>query len=136
MAWTLHYIDYYEEWLEAQEEDLQDEAIAQLGVLEEYGPNLGRPWVDTLKGSKISNLKEVRFSYKGAPIRILFAFDPRQQGVIILGGDKTGDKRWYKTNIPIAEKLYAEHLEKQKKETKQKVKKKRTIKRGKGDDYS
>jgi hypothetical protein len=51
-----------------------------------------------------------RIQYKGAPIRVLYVFDPKQQGIIILGGDKTGDKRWYKTNIPIAERLYAEHL--------------------------
>ncbi len=52
---------------------------------------LGRPRVDTLKDSKLPNLKKLRFFYKGAPIRILFAFDPKQQGVIIVGGDKTGD---------------------------------------------
>ena len=131
MAWTLLYLDYYADWLEAQDEDLQDEAFAQLGVLEEYGPTLGRPRVDTLYDSKLPNLKEVRFFFKGAPIRILFVFDPKQQGVIILGGDKTGDKRWYKTNIPIAEKLYAEHLEKQKEEDEEKIKKEKDDKKGK-----
>lgn len=95
---------------------------AHLEVLKQLGPTLGRPRVDTLKDSKLPNLKELRFFYKGVPIRILFAFDPEQQGVIILGGDKSGDKRWYKTNIPIAEKLYAAHLEKQKKEDKEKAK--------------
>lgn len=112
--WTLLYLTEYENWRDDQEEDLQDEAAAQLEVLKQFGPTLGRPRVDTLKDSKLANLKELRFFFKGAPIRILFAFDPKQQGVIILAGDKTGDKRWYKTNIPMAEKLYAEHLEKQK----------------------
>ena len=116
MTWTLIYLDYYENWLNDQEEELQDEAFAQLEVLSQFGPTLGRPRVDTLKDSKLANLKELRFFFKGAPIRILFAFDPKKQGVIMLGGDKTGDKRWYKTNIPIAEKLYAEHLDKQRKE--------------------
>ena len=71
--------------------------------------------MDTLKGSRIANLKELRVQHKTEPIRILFAFDPKQQAVIILGGSKQADKRWYNTNIPIAEKLFADHLEKQRK---------------------
>lgn len=116
MPWTLIYLAEYESWRDDQDEELQDEAAAHLGVLEEIGPTLGRPLVDTLKDSSMKNLKELRFAYKGAPIRILFAFDPKQQGVIILGGDKSNDKRWYKKHIPIAETLYAEHLKKQKEE--------------------
>lgn len=102
MTWTLIYLDYYENWLAEQDEELQDEAFAQLEVLKQFGPTLGRPRVDTLKDSNLANLKELRFFFEGAPIRILFAFDPKKQGVIMLGGDKTGDKRWYRTNIPIA----------------------------------
>lgn len=131
MTWTLIYLDYYENWLNEQEEELQDEAFAQLEVLKQFGPTLGRPRVDTLKDSNLANLKELRFFFKGAPIRILFAFDPKKQGVIMLGGDKTGDKRWYKTNIPIAEKLYAEHLEKQRKEDEERLRKERDEKKGK-----
>jgi hypothetical protein len=115
MAWSLLYLDEFTTWLEEQVEDLQDEAVAHLELLRDRGPLLGRPYADSLYDSKLSNLKELRFSFEGAPIRILFVFDPKQQGVIILGGNKAGDKRWYKTNIPIAEKLYAQHLERQKK---------------------
>jgi hypothetical protein len=122
MPWSLMYLAEYENWRDGQEEGLQDEAAAQLDVLKKFGPTLGRPRVDTLKDSSLPNLKELRFFYKGAPIRILFAFDPKQQGVIILGGDKSGDKRWYKRNIPIAERLYAAQLEKQKKEDEEKPK--------------
>lgn len=118
-------------WLDGQEEDLQDEALSYLEMLKDRGPLLSRPYADTLKGSKIANLKELRFSYKGAPIRILFAFDPRKQGVIILGGDKTGDKRWYEKNIPIAEKLYAAHLENQSKQ-REPVKEEKAKKKDKG----
>lgn len=131
MTWTLIYLDFYENWLNQQEEELQDEAYAQLEVLKQIGPTLGRPRVDTLRASKLPNLKELRFFFKGAPIRILFAFDPKKQGLIMLGGDKTGDKRWYKTNIPIAEKLYAEHLEKQRKEDDEMLQKEQDEKKGK-----
>lgn len=79
-------------------------------LLEVNGPNLGRPQVDTLKGSKIPNLKELRVQHGGRPIRILFVFDPRRVGYLILGGDKSGDNRWYETFIPRAETIYQQHL--------------------------
>ena len=63
----------------------------------------------------MSNLKELRFQFEKAPIRILFAFDPKQQAILILAGNKQGDKHWYDTNSPIAERLFKEHLEKQRK---------------------
>ncbi len=115
MQWTLKYLDEFTSWLNAQDEGLQDEALARLELLTRVGPLLGRPYVDTLKGSSLPNLKELRFDYQRAPIRILFAFDYKKQAVILLGGDKGGDKRWYETNIPIAEKLFNQHVQKERK---------------------
>lgn len=115
MPYTVLYLDAFAGWLGAQEDNCQERVIAHLDLLQERGPLLGRPYADTLKGSKINNLKELRVQYKTEPIRILFAFDPKQQAVIILGGSKQGDKRWYEDQIPIAEKLFSEHLEKQRK---------------------
>ena len=120
--WTLVYLDEFDDWLEDQEINLQDEVDAALGLLEEFGPSLGRPRVDTLCDSKLPNLKELRIQFKGAPIRILFVFDPKRQGVIILGGDKSGDERWYKRNIPVAENLYAVYLKAQNEDNEQKKK--------------
>ncbi len=102
---------------------MQDEALAHLELLKDRGPLLARPNADTLKGSSIANLKELRFEHDGAPIRILFAFDPKRQGVILLGGDKQGDKRWYETNIPIAETRFNEHIERQRKEDEERARK-------------
>lgn len=73
------YSDEFEEWLDAQAEALQDETVANLGVLVAMGPSLGRPKADTLKGSKLKNLKELRFEFDRAPIRVLYAFDPKRQ---------------------------------------------------------
>jgi hypothetical protein len=115
MPYIVLYLDDFATWLDAQDEDCQIRVIAQLDLLQERGPLLGRPYVDTLKGSKVTNLKELRVQYKREPIRILFAFDPKQQAVIILGGSKQGDKRWYEEHIPIAETLFFEHLERQQK---------------------
>lgn len=131
MPWIIKYLQNFTDWLEEQEEDLQDESLAQLERLKEYGPSLGRPYVDTLYDSKLPNLKELRFFYKGDPIRILFVFDPKRQGVILLGGNKSGNNRFYKTNIPKAEKLYSEYLKNQEIENKTKTKKNKMEKRKK-----
>ena len=81
------------------------------------GPTLGRPQVDTLAGATLTNLKELRIQIQGDPWRVLFAFDPKRQAIILVGGNKRGDKRWYRKNIPIAEERYRRHLESMKGET-------------------
>lgn len=110
MAWEIEASDEFADWYR----DLDyDEALSvnfSVGILEEAGPALGRPHVDSLQGSKIPNLKELRVQHQGRPLRIIFVFDPRRVGYLILGGDKTGDSSWYKTFIPKAEKTYAKHL--------------------------
>jgi len=96
--------------LEKEDSDLYEEILAHLKVLAAMGPALGRPRVDTLKGSRFSNMKELRIQFRGDPIRVLFAFDPKRQAVLLLGGNKGGDKRWYKVHVPMADKRYQEHL--------------------------
>ena len=66
--------------------------------------------MDTIKGSRLSNLKELRFQHRGAPWRVLFAFDPDRAAILLIAGDKGGDKRWYKKHIPIAEGRFERHL--------------------------
>ena len=82
---------------------------AALDELERRGPGLGRPFVDSVKGSRHQNMKELRSV--GGHLRALFAFDPRRHGIVLLGGDKTNDWRgWYARNIPAADRLYDNHL--------------------------
>ncbi len=84
-------------------------------ILAEGGPSLGRPFVDTINGSRIANLKELR--PKRSDIRILFAFDPRRTAILLLGGSKTNDwQGWYDRNIPIAERLFDVYLAELRKE--------------------
>lgn len=78
--------------------------------LSKFGPGLGRPQVDTIKGSKLSNLKELRVQHRGEPWRVLFVFDPKRQAILLVGGCKQGNPRWYKEVIPIAERRYKRHL--------------------------
>ncbi|MEZ4734565.1 MAG: type II toxin-antitoxin system RelE/ParE family toxin [Caldilineaceae bacterium] len=73
-------------------------------------PMLGRPQVDTLQGSSLPNLKELRVQIQGDLWRVLFAFAPKRRAIVLVGGNKRGDKRWYKKNIPIAEARYQRHL--------------------------
>lgn len=110
MQWILVCSTEFEAWLNAQTEALQDATLTNLRILEEFGPTLGRPKVDTLKGSNLKNLKELRFEFDRAPIRVLFAFDPNRQALIILAGDKSSDKRWYEKSIPTAEKIFLRHI--------------------------
>jgi hypothetical protein len=111
MKWNVIFDPDFKLWFYQQELELQDEVFSVLTLLMEFGPSLGRPRVDTLEGSSIKNLKELRIQYKGEPWRILFAFDPKRQAILLVGGNKTGNKRWYKKNIPIAERRYEHYLE-------------------------
>ena len=111
MEWTIIFHPDFGNWLYEQAEDVQDSILVGLGLLKQEGPLLGRPYVDTLKGSQYPNLKELRVQHAGEPWRILFAFDPVRQAVVLVGGNKTGDKRWYEKNIPVAERRFTEHLE-------------------------
>ncbi|EDZ96736.1 type II toxin-antitoxin system RelE/ParE family toxin [Limnospira fusiformis KN01] len=116
MKWNVIFDPDFKLWFDQQEQELQDEVFSVLILLMEFGPSLGRPRVDTLKGSSIKNMKELRIQYKGEPWRILFAFDTERQAILLVGGNKTGNKRWYKENIPIAERRYEHYLEQLKQE--------------------
>jgi hypothetical protein len=108
--WEIEISDEFIDWYRGLDDDEVESVNFSVDLLEQAGPMLGRPHVDTLQGSKIPNLKELRVQHQGRPLRILFAFDPRRVGYLILGGDKTGNAKWYETFIPIAENIYARHL--------------------------
>ena len=88
--------------------------LAAIFVLEQYGPTLSRPHVDSLKGTdKVKNLKELRVQHKGKPYRVFFAFDPLRQAVMLCGGDKTGNRHFYESMIPLAEREFLNYLKEQ-----------------------
>ena len=109
MGWDIEGTDQFKEWF-LRLTDAEDTAVSEaIDALIVTGPSLGRPFVDTLSGSRIPNLKELR--PKRNDIRILFAFDPRRTAILLLGGSKTNDwQGWYERNIPEAERLYDEYL--------------------------
>ena len=98
-------------WFAGLVETLQDAILAHVMLLRERGPQLGRPYVDTVEASTFTNMKELRVQFHGEPWRILFAFDPARAAILLVGGNKQGDKRWYKKYIPIADQRFRKHLE-------------------------
>lgn len=111
MMWEVEVTDEFEEWWHSLDEAEQESLAASVRLLEQLGPGLGRPHADALKKSRHSNMKELRTQHAGRPIRTLFAFDPRRTAILLIGGDKTGDKRFYERMIPLADRLLDEHLE-------------------------
>lgn len=111
MAWDVEFTDQFGEWWDALDEETQVAIDAIVRVLEKVGPALTRPYADTVKGSRHPNMRELRVQHRGRPLRLLYAFDPRRTAIVLVGGDKGGDDRWYDVHIPIADKLYDEHLE-------------------------
>jgi hypothetical protein len=109
-VWEIEYTDQFEEWWKKLGDRAQEDVSVAVSKLEERGPTLSRPFVDTIEGSKYPHMKELRPLRSN--IRILFAFDPRRMAILLIGGDKTGRwKEWYEEMLPVAERLYAEHLE-------------------------
>lgn len=110
MAWTVEMTAAFEEWFRSLDDAQQDSLAVNIGLLSEVGPALGRPHADSVKGSRHSNIKELRTQHEGRPLRTFFAFDPRRVAILLIGGDKTGDKRFYDRMIRLADKLYSQHL--------------------------
>ena len=112
MAWVVLLSTAVDVWLTRLDEGSQDAVAADIRVLEEIGPQLGRPYVDTLAGSRHPNLKELRTHYGHHQYRIAFAFDPKRQAILLLGGDKTSanQRQFYKSLIKEADAILDRHL--------------------------
>lgn len=116
--WEIYQTDEVAAWMEdlrRTDPQAAEKVEAAVDVLSEHGPTLGRPLVDTLTGSKIANLKELR--PRQTTIRVLFVFDPWRSAILLIAGDKAGQwKAWYDRAIPQAEELYAVYLKERAKE--------------------
>ncbi|MHB1641953.1 MAG: type II toxin-antitoxin system RelE/ParE family toxin [Acidithiobacillus sp.] len=130
MNWDVEYTDEFGEWWELLTTAEQESVRASVKLLGDLGPHLGFPHSSGVLGSRHGNMRELRVQHSGMhsfpngssgncvsltqhagrPYRILFAFDPRRCAILLLGGDKTGNDRWYDENVPVADRLYDEHL--------------------------
>ena len=112
MEWEVLFQDEFDAEFRTLEQNLQDELLAHALLLRKFGPNLGRPTVDSLKGSRHMNMKELRFGWAGEVWRVAFAFDPRRRAILLVGGDKRGtdQKRFYRRLIAVADERLDRHL--------------------------
>ena len=120
MAWIVLLADEFEPEFLLLEKDVQDEVLAMTRLLQQLGPSLGRPRVDTLKDSRYANMKELRFDAADGVWRVAFAFDPKRRAILLVAGDKSGgsQKKFYRELIRKADTRFGAHLERVKKERK------------------
>jgi len=118
--WVVELADEFEPEFDALHEDVREGIYALWLVLEAFGPQLGRPRADTLKGSTYSNMKELRFSAADGEWRVAFAFDPRRSAILLVAGDKSGgsERRFYRDLIRKADERFNAHLDRLEKERK------------------
>lgn len=116
MEWEAEFTDEFGRWWNGLAGEEQEDVRAKVNLLRRFGPSLGRPHADRIGSSKHSNMKELRVQHAGRPYRVLFAFDPRRCAILLIGGDKTGNNRWYEEFVPVADRLYDEHLQALRKE--------------------
>lgn len=114
MEWQVEFHDDFESEFDTLPQEVKNELLATAEILENFGPLAKRPHVDTLKGSKYSNMKELRFSASDGVWRVAFAFDPLRQAILLVAGDKSGvsQKLFYKHLIQKADARYKSHLQK------------------------
>lgn len=110
MSWDVEFTDEFEQWWAGLSEEEQEEISAKVELLEEHGPTLPRPHADVITSSKHSNMKELRGKVREANLRVLYAFDPRRTALLLIGGDKTGNPKWYQQFVPVADDLFDKHL--------------------------
>ncbi len=108
--WEVEYTGEFGAWQNSLTEDGQVDVDATIRILRQRGPALRRPHSGVIVSSRHPNMKELIVQHTGKPCRVLYAFDPRRSAILLVGGDKTGDDRWYEKSVPAADRLYDEHL--------------------------
>ena len=116
MEWEIEYTDEFGTWWNSLSEEEQVSVRASVRLLGDYGPELSFPHSSGIKGSRHRKMRELRVQHAGEPYRVLYVFDPRRCAILLIGGNKTGNDRWYDEFVPIADRIYDEHLEALRKE--------------------
>lgn len=120
MGWTVEFTEEFECFWGNLSTEEQEEISAKVELLEERGPTLGRPHVDRIHQSRHQNMKELRGKVDEKNLRVLFVFDPHSTALLLVGGDKTNDPKWYDKFVPIADGIFEEHLRELEREQKRK----------------
>jgi hypothetical protein len=110
LEWEIEFTDEFGRWWDLLSESEQESVRAAVNLLKEHGPSLRFPFSSGVVSSRHAHMRELRVQHQGRPLRTLYAFDPLRVAILLIGGDKTGDQRWYETQVPVADRLYDEHL--------------------------
>jgi hypothetical protein len=110
VAWVVEGTDEFASWFAGLPDDEQVSVGRIVELLVEHGPSLPFPYSSGVEASRHRHMRELRIQHGGRPFRVLYAFDPRRAAILLLGGDKTGNDRWYDENVPKADALYEEYL--------------------------
>lgn len=110
MVWDVEGTDEFAEWFGGLSDEEQIAVGRIIELLVEYWPALPFPYSSGVEGSRHHHMRELRIQQGGDPYRVLYAFDPRRTAILLLGGKKAGDERWYEQNVPRADRLYDEYL--------------------------
>jgi hypothetical protein len=111
LTWEVEYTNEFEEWWLGLKSAEQDSLLFAVRQLEEHGPRLPYPRSSRIESSRHPNMRELRVQQGGQPLRVFYAFDPRHSAILLIGGAKTGDDRFYERLVPLADRLYDEHIE-------------------------
>ena len=114
--WEVEYTDQFEEWWSSLNLEEQESVATAVILLQDRGPHLPFPYSSGIQGSKHGHMRELRIQHRGRPLRVLYAFDPRRVALLLIGGEKTGIESWYESFVPIADRIYDQHLSELRKE--------------------
>jgi hypothetical protein len=110
MEWEVLFTEEFGQWWHGLSEDAQDSVDRVVRLLAARGTGLGFPYSSGIAFSEFAHMRELRVQHRGDPLRVLYAFDPRRRAVLLLGGNKAGDERWYEVHVPMADRIYREYL--------------------------
>lgn len=110
MAWEVEFTEEFQQWWDSLGAGEQDDVALSVRHLTEFGPALGFPHSSKVVTSRHPQMRELRTQSGGRPLRTLYAFNPLRTAILLIGGDKTGDDRWYQSLVPIADKVFDQHL--------------------------
>ena len=109
--WEVEVTGEFTKWWDSLTTKEREDVAAVIVLLRQDGPTLKFPYSSGVRRSRHAHMRELRAQHGGHPYRILYAFDPRRVAILLIGGDKTGDDRWYDRFVPLADRLYDTHLE-------------------------
>src|ERR1700752_4125616 len=111
MPWSVEFTNEFRAWWDTLTERQQEDVAASVQLLMEHGSQLRFPYSSGVEGSTHTHMRELRVQSGGRPLRIFYAFDPRRTAILLIGGAKTGNDRFYEQLVPLADALYDTHLE-------------------------